>query len=506
MLFNSYEFIFIFLPIVWVGFFSISHFKTKLASIWLAIASLIFYGYWSKTYVLLLIASIAVNYMMGIFIAKSLATKNNSKTLLQIALFLNIALLIYYKYANFFIISINEAVGTYWVINNIVLPLGISFFTFTQIAFLVDTYQGKVKEYNFTHYLLFVTYFPHLIAGPVIHHKQMMPQFSLASTYKPSFENLFFGFSFFSIGLAKKVLLADNLATYASPIFSASNVGVDVQFFGAWVGALAFTFQLYFDFSGYSDMAIGISRMFGVTLPINFNSPYRSKNIIEFWRRWHISLSTFLRDYLYIPLGGNRNGSINRYFNLMVTMLLGGLWHGANWTFLLWGAIHGVYLCLNYYWKYILGNAYIFNNKVISFLGIVTTFISVVFAWVFFRSESLSASLIMIKGLIGINGVSLPLSLNYTAPYLKGLPFNIEYSGLFNGLNIPLDLTRLIFVFGISFIVVWGFPNSQQLLMTSQIEKYSKINRIAFTSFMGSLFAVSILSFKHVSEFLYFQF
>ena len=311
------------------------------------------------------------------------------------------------------------------------------------------------------------------------------------------------GLGFLVFGIFKKVVIADRLAMIADPTFlSVSNLSL----VDAWKGILAYKFQLYFDFSGYSDMAIGISRMFGVTLPINFNSPYRSKNIIEFWRRWHISLSTFLRDYLYIPLGGNRNGSINRYFNLMVTMLLGGLWHGANWTFLLWGAIHGVYLCLNYYWKYILGNAYIFNNKVISFFGIVTTFISVVFAWVFFRSESVSTSLIMIKGLIGINGVSLPLSLNYTAPYLKGLPFNIEYSGLFNGLNIPLDLTRLIFVFGISFIVVWGFPNSQKLLMTSQIEKYSKINRIAFTSFMGSLFAVSILSFKHVSEFLYFQF
>lgn len=356
MLFNSYIFIFCFLPIVMIGFFGLARISRAFAVSWLALASVFFYGYWNPTYVGLLLGSIIFNYKMGMWITKADAQDDKvlKKRLLTFAITGNLLLLIYYKYANFFVTNVNSLIGTDWSFNNLILPLGISFFTFTQIAYLVDTFQGKVKEYNFSHYLLFVTYFPHLIAGPVLHHKQMMPQFNATATYRISLENIAIGLTFFSIGLAKKVLLADNLAEYATPVFTAADTGVPVQFFGAWVGALAYTFQLYFDFSGYSDMAIGISKMFGVNLPINFNSPYKAQSIIEFWRRWHISLSQFLREYLYFPLGGNRKGPTRRYINLLITMVLGGLWHGANWTFVIWGGLHGLYLCINHFWLHML--------------------------------------------------------------------------------------------------------------------------------------------------------
>lgn len=265
---------------------------------------------------------------------------------------------------------------------NIILPIGISFYTFTQIAFLVDTYQEKVNEYRFIHYLLFVTYFPHLIAGPVLHHKEMMPQFADSRIYKFSTTDFAVGLTIFCIGLAKKVLIADNLAPYANPLFSGADAP---SLFIAWGGVLAYTFQLYFDFSAYSDMAIGLSRLFGVKLPLNFNSPYKATNISEFWGRWHMTLSRFLMDYLYIPLGGNRTGIIRRYRNLITVMLLGGLWHGAGWNFVIWGGLHGVYLIIHHGWGKL---SELLNFPVNLVLWRLTatsiTFLSVCFAWVFF--------------------------------------------------------------------------------------------------------------------------
>ncbi len=340
MLFNSYGFIFLFLPVVLLGFYQLGRISHFYAALWLALASLFFYGYWNPAYVGLLLGSIVCNYSFGRWIAQAgiAPVPVRQKQLLIIAITANLALLGYYKYANFFINNLNPVLGTSWNLGNILLPLGISFFTFTQIAFLVDTYQGKVKEYSFTHYALFVTSFPHLIAGPILHHKEMMPQFAKPGSYQINWANIAVGLTIFICGLAKKVLIADHLNEFATPIFNAVGAGGHPMLFEAWVGALAYTLQLYFDFSGYSDMAIGLSLMFNVRLPMNFNSPYKATTIIEFWRRWHMTLSRFLRDYLYIPLGGNRKGKIYRYRNLIITMLLGGLWHGAGWTFLIWGA------------------------------------------------------------------------------------------------------------------------------------------------------------------------
>ena len=413
MLFNSYPFILLFLPLTLIGFFLIGRDSRHGGAAWLALASLFFYGWWNPAYVGLLLFSIVFNYFAGGQLARSVAAghKRTARLLLIAAIAADLALLGYYKYANFFVTNFNDAAGTHFSLATIVLPLGISFFTFTQIAFLVDAYRGEVAEYRFINYALFVTYFPHLIAGPILHHKEMMPQFERPATYKPRAENLWVGCGIFSIGLLKKVLLADNAAVFSNEMFSSVAGGVTPDFFTAWGGALAYTFQLYFDFSGYSDMAIGCALMFGIRLPLNFFSPYKATSIIEFWRRWHMTLSRFLRDYLYIALGGNRKGVARRHLNLFVTMLLGGLWHGAGWTYVIWGGLHGCYLIANHSWRRLRSGSRLGqteSSRVSRGCAWALTFLAVVIGWVFFRAGSVHAALLVLKGMAGEAGISLP--------------------------------------------------------------------------------------------------
>jgi len=405
MLFNSYSFIFLFLPIVFIGAFCLGRYSHRLAALWLGAASLTFYAVWDTHFVYLLLTSIIFNYAAGYWIGISVASKASKRVLLAAVTF-NLVLLGYFKYTNFFIDSANHFFGHNISALNIILPLGISFFTFTQIAFLVDVYRGIARETNFIHYLLFVTYFPHLIAGPVLHHKQMMPQFANPLTYRINTENVSVGLTIFVLGLSKKVFIADNLAEYATPIFNTAASGEVLMMLEAWVGALAYTLQLYFDFSGYSDMAIGISLMFNVRLPLNFDSPYKSTSIIDFWRRWHMTLSAFLRDYLYFPLGGNRKGTLRRYTNLIVTMLLGGLWHGAGWTYIVWGGLHGLYLMINHAWRELKARlGWSDGGKLAKLIAGAITFLAVVVAWVFFRAENLSTAISMLSSMAGMHGV-----------------------------------------------------------------------------------------------------
>jgi len=502
MLFNSHEFIFLYFPIVAIGFFAIAKTNRQLSAIWLGLASLFFYGWWNPQYVLLLMASIVFNYLIGVRITQKRVNENlTAKLTLGLGVTANLLLLLYFKYTNFFILSLNQVAGFGLEVEKILLPLGISFFTFTQIAFLADAYKGKAKEYNFAHYLLFVTYFPHLIAGPVLHHKQMMPQFSNSLTYIPNWENISIGLTFFSIGLAKKVLIADSFSEYATPVFNVSSNGVNISLFTSWLGALTYTFQLYFDFSGYSDMAIGLAKILGVNLPENFNSPYKAKNIIDFWRRWHMTLSQFLRDYLYIPLGGNRNGTLRRHLNLFMTMLLGGLWHGANWTYVIWGALHGIYLIINHVWNYMFPNI---KSRVWDFFSILITFLCSVFAWVFFRSESISSAINIIKGMLGLNGISFPVSLNYYAPVISKIIPDVMFSGITPELAVPINLATFAMLIVCPLLFVFLLPNSQEMI--SKIQNSSPTIKTAASVFMGALFAASVLSFSKVSEFLYFQF
>ncbi|MGK2908829.1 MAG: MBOAT family O-acyltransferase [Sphingobium sp.] len=399
MLFTSGLFIFLFLPVTLAVFFAAAKgLGAKAAAAWLAAMSFLFYGYWAPVFLLLLFASIALNYAGGVGIYRHLGTPR-AKTVLICCIAIDLLLLGYFKYYNFFADTLNSAAIPVPVLN-VVLPIGISFYTFTQIAFLVDTYQGKVKEFRPVHYALFVTYFPHLIAGPILHHAEMMPQFADPATYRPRLRMMAIGTAFLLMGMAKKVLLADSVSGIADTAFTTAGQG-SIGMAHAWEGALAYTMQIYYDFSGYSDMAVGISLLFGIQLPFNFDSPYKSRNIIEFWRRWHMTLSRFLRDYLYIGLGGNRRGNARRYVNLFLTMLLGGLWHGAAWTFVIWGALHGTYLMINHGWRKVTAGSNLAASRIVIGAGWAVTMIGVVVGWVFFRAISVSEAVTMLQAMAG---------------------------------------------------------------------------------------------------------
>ena len=497
MLFNSYEFILVFLPLTWLGFYAVAKLSPRAAAAWLAAASLLFYAWWNPKFVALLVLSVAFNYAMGRQI--SLAHGHGRSRLLTAAVTTNLAVLGVFKYANFFLHSVGDATGLAMPGLDIVLPLGISFFTFTQIAFLVDVHRGIAQEYRWIHYALFVTYFPHLIAGPVLHHKQMMPQFASASIYRPQAANVAIGLTIFVIGLAKKVLLADRFSPYASGLFTAVGGGVQPELFGAWLGVLAYTLQLYFDFSGYSDMAVGLSLLFGVRLPLNFNSPYKAANIIDFWRRWHMTLSMFLRDYLYIPLGGNRLGPVRRYLNLFLTMLLGGLWHGANWTYVVWGGLHGAYLIVNHAWQALCERAGWTapagaGGTAVRLLGHALTFFAVVAGWVFFRSEDFASAVTILSAMAGLCGAS-PAQAATLIPALAG-----QFQGW------------MLIAAGLA--IVWCAPNTQEWVRaarngepeTPEDGRQHWRPTLAVGVAVGIVFALCFMSLNRTSEFLYFQF
>jgi len=497
MLFYSYPFILLYLPVVLAGFFWSAKISHRLAAAWLATASLFFYGYWNPRFLVLILASITFNYAVGYCIAAR-KWPAMAKALLASAIAVNLAVLGYFKYTNFFIANADELFHVHWVLKDIALPLGISIFTFTQIAFICDVYRGVAAEYSFIHYVLFVTYFPHLVAGPIIHHRQIMPCFDDAQTYRVRAENIAIGALIFTIGLAKKVLLAASFAEYADPIFDGANKALQPSFFVAWLGILAYTLQIYFDFSGYSDMAIGLSRLFGIRLPENFNSPYKSQNIIEFWRRWNITLSHFLRDYLYIPLGGNRKGGLRRHANLIITMLLGGLWHGPNWTFVAWGGLHGFYLVINHAWIS-LGARYGIAMKRQNLLYRVTctivTFLAVMVAWVFFRTESFEAAARLIRGTVSFGDMA-------TWRY-----FFSDNSITTFGYWLPPDSAfyRLTLL-GIGLVVVWGAPNTRVLIenirMSDTPRQFATIGAACFWIFLLTVVSAS----REMAQFIYFNF
>ena len=441
MLFNSYEFLIGFLPASLLIYFLLGRRGAGSAAVgFLAAASLFFYGWWNPRYLLLLAGSIVFNFLVGRRLSASPVPARGDRAMLWLGVAGNLSLLGTFKYAGFLSANLNAFAGLSLPIPQIILPLGISFFTFTQIAYLVDAWRKEVREYRFLHYALFVTFFPHLLAGPILHHAEVMPQFARRETFHISAENFSVGLSIFAIGLFKKVVLADGCTEFVTPVFAAAHGGLSIGGLAAWGGALAYTFQLYFDFSGYSDMALGLARLFGIVFPANFNSPYKATSIIDFWRRWHMTLSRFLRDYLYIPLGGGRCAPLRRHANLMATMLLGGLWHGAGWTFVAWGALHGGYLIINHGWRS-------FSARHLAGLPIpaglarwlarLLTFCVVVVAWVFFRAESLEAALSILQGMAGLNG------------------FARREANWGGGQEIRWLL--------LMFLVAWGLPNVQQI-------------------------------------------
>lgn len=404
MLFNSFEFVFVFLPVAVLGFFLISRFGSRAGAIsYLSAASMAFYAWWNVWYLLLLLAEVVFNFALGRQLLRADLSQRRRFTIALFGVATMLIVLGYFKYTYFILDIINSVAGTEWTAWHIILPLGISFHSFQQIAYLVDSYRRQAPRYRFDEYCLFVTFFPQLIAGPIVHHNEIVPQLQTPAFLRPRVLNITLGLSIFSVGLFKKTVLADGLAQIASPMFGAAAAGTPLLASEAWVAALAYTLQLYFDFSAYSDMAIGLARIFNIRLPLNFYSPYRATDIADFWRRWHMTLSRFLRNYLYIPLGGNRCGRTRQLVNLMLTMLLGGLWHGAGWTFIIWGGLHGLYLVIQRLWTIAVPPARSpWAAKLRTLSGWLLTMLAVVVAWVFFRAADLATAMAILASMAGL--------------------------------------------------------------------------------------------------------
>ena len=404
MLFNSPEFVLGFLPAVLAGFFALGRMAGRIWALrWLVCASLVFYAWWAPRFTLLLAGSMTVNFLLGRLILRLRREGSEAAAgfWLSLGVVGNLALLGWFKYALFVRHILVELGGIDLATLDIFLPLAISFFTFQQILFLTDCRRGAAPMAGPLPYACFVAFFPHLIAGPIVQPAEILPQFAAADVAIPRQENLSAGLGLFLLGLAKKLVLADSFARFADVGFAAAAAGERLSFFEAWYAASAYSLQIYFDFSGYSDMAIGLALLFNIRFPLNFDSPYKSRDIGEFWRRWHISLSRFLRDHVYIPLGGNRRGAGRLQVNLLATMLLGGLWHGAAWNFVLWGGLHGFFLITHQMFRRLGGRLPAIPAQALTLLAVVV-------AWVPFRADGLAATQAMLRGMAGLEGIALP--------------------------------------------------------------------------------------------------
>jgi alginate O-acetyltransferase complex protein AlgI len=478
MLFNSPIFLLVFLPVVLAGFLVLTGIQRRTwAGMWLTAASLFFYGYWDPRYVPLLLASMVFNYQVGSYLAK-----NPRRAVLLAAIALNLVLLGYFKYTTFVVGALSDALGTGWVVPQIVLPLAISFFTFQQIAYLSDAYDGEAAEHDFANYCLFITFFPHLVAGPITHHREMLPQFTNAQNFRPRWDVMAVGSTLFLIGLFKKVEVADRFSAIARPAFQAARGTEPIGFLDAWGGALAYSLQIYFDFSGYTDMAIGLGLLFCIRLPQNFNSPYKARNVIDFWSRWHMTLTRFLTAYVYNPitvaitraraakgLKPPRRGkmTLGGWLSMVAlptafTMFVSGVWHGAGWQFIAFGLVHGLYLCVNHGYRELKARRGVPLDSDKPWwiaLSVLLTFLCVVVGQVFFRADDLTSALRLLAGMAGLHGVTLPPSLS-SLPGLSAL-----------AARLPIAVGRLDYVtvpelcwIGVALAAVWSLPNAQQLL------------------------------------------
>ncbi len=447
MLFNSYEFIFVFLPLVFLIYFFLNKKKlTTVSRFFLLLSSLFFYSWWNIIYLPLIVSSIFINYAIGLAIADP---RRNSclqkKHLLILGILFNVLLLAYFKYTDFFIENTNLLFEKNFELLHLALPLAISFFTFQQIAYISDSYKGKIKQHNFIDYALFVTFFPQLIAGPIVHHKQMMPQFRNLENGFINYENIAKGIFIFSIGLFKKVVIADTFASWA-------NLGFEnpytLNLLEAWVASFSFGFQLYFDFSGYTDMAIGLGLLFNIKIPINFRSPYKALDIQDFWRRWHITLSHFLRDYISLPL---KKREVKLRTNILLTFLISGIWHGAGWTFVIWGLLHGIALVIHDIWNKL-------GFQMNTLFAWLVTFNFLNITRVFFRADNISDALQILKTMF-FGAIVLPIQLESMLRFLS--PYGVSFGDYL--LHLHTDKSALIALL-FSFILILLFKNSYQMM------------------------------------------
>ncbi len=524
MLFSSYEFVFLFFPLCILLFHSAIFFGQNRGSLCiLFVASLFFYAWWDIRFLPLLLGSITVNFLIGLALGSYKIHRWGSSAWLIIGVSLNLILLAFFKYWDFFASNVNGVANTSIPLISAILPLGISFFTFEQISYLVDTRRSGEPERDPLRYALFVAFFPRLVAGPILRASEFLPQVASGRLTSRLTPDLAVGLTLFAIGLFKKTVIADGVAVYATPVFAMAATGEPLDLLTAWAGALAYTMQLYFDFSGYSDMAIGAARCFGIRFPLNFWSPYKAKSIVEFWRFWHMTLSRFLRDYLYIPLGGSRRGTARRYVNLMATMLLGGLWHGANWTFVAWGALHGFYLMVNHAWEQLCRRSRALGRidgwpatRAVYWL---ITFLAVVVAWVFFRAPTFVAAKAMLHAMAGLDGVSIPSGV---AAALGPLQTPLLQLGVTFGAGSGSLLIASYTWIAILLIVVLRMPNAVQLLERwqpvldqpphSDVDDANPAVRIIWRPnlyWAGAIAAMGVLGVFAIArggEFLYWQF
>jgi len=481
MLFNSLIFLFVFLPITLLGWYTIKGQSYRL--LWITILSLVFYAYWNWMFIGLLLLSIGIDYYCGLRITRHVNTDNKlAKKWMITSIISNLLILGFFKYCDFFIKSVNLLSFLPSEISylNIILPVGISFYTFQSMSYSIDLYRGDAKPANsFLTFSAYVTLFPQMIAGPIVRYKSIAEQINNIS--KTINWNLFKkGLFYLAIGLFRKVIIADNFAKVADPFFD-TFLHFDHAFIISWLGLLSYTFQIYFDFSAYSEMAIGLGLMLGFKFPVNFNSPYRAVSFSDFWTRWHITLSEFLRDNLYIPLGGNRNGNINTYKFLLITMLLGGLWHGASWMFIIWGLLHGIYLTIE---RLIFGKI-----KKRNFIYSSLVFFFVCITWIFFRSPNMDTAIGIVKSCFLFNGIE-SLVPTYELLSIKCLPTFTSYIPFKHIAAITLGLFTVMII-----------PNTNVL-----IERYNVHNKSIWVPIIIVIFIVDVLFCFKNSPFIYFQF
>ena len=530
MLFNSYIFIFAFLPVVYLVWYVIQgRLGVHHAITFLALASLVFYGWSSLEFLAIFLFSFSVN-ALCIYGLSSRQLGSYRVHAAAFGVIFNLAVLGYFKYENFFVHAFAGGETQDFTLYKAALPIGISFYTFQQIAYVVDSYRRHVEGYSVVKHMLFIAFFPQLIAGPIVHHAEMMPQFDRDRRSRRHL-NLAVGLGIFAVGLFKKTFIADGISVWADPAFDQAAAGTVLTATQAWIGTLAYSFQLYFDFSAYSDMAIGLARMFGIVLPLNFNSPYKSRSIVEFWRRWHITLSRFLRDYVYIPLGGNRHGFVRRYGNIIVVMALGGLWHGAGWTFVLWGLLHGAYIVINHAWRGLLrlsGGERVARRAWYGVAAWCVTFLAVVTAWVPFRAADIGTAASMLRSMYGLQGGADTTAGTSLVEFV--IAFRNGMAGLYDtARTVASKSVYTVDVFDrntgydmglpalfLCLVVCLFLPNTAEMFHRSRPclwpagaapARFSGVRLTPLWALsLAALMAVAVLQLPRISPFLYFQF
>lgn len=513
MIFSSPGFIFVFLPATLAVFFLVpARFRT-VRKLWLCLASLFFYGYWKAEYVPLLLVSILFNFTIAELLMKRRG-QPSARLTLGAGVGFNLLLLGYFKYADFIATSLGLLVRQNFGGFDIILPLAISFFTFTQIAYLVDVYRDPKLHYPFLDYALFVVFFPHLIAGPIVRHWEIIPQFA-ERDLRVNRVDLGVGLTLFLMGLYKKLFLADSIAVYADEFYGAAAQGGAIFFVEAWLGTTAYALQIYFDFSGYSDMAIGLARMFSIKFPVNFDSPYKAGNMPEFWRRWHMTLMRFLREYVYFPLGGSRSGTRRQIINILITFLLSGLWHGAGWTFIIWGLFHGVCVAIAHQWRnFVTWRRWQLSHWSYRGACVMVTFAAVVLSWSYFRAPNLETANRVASTMVGVHGFTVPDAIEGTSK--KGKLFSALGAKFIPGKAAMREHKRAALWIASFLGIAWFFPNTQQLLGLYEPVTERQIRpsrwRLPINATLGLVLGVLLFLVIHVqsiavpSPFLYFNF